>query len=362
MLAEEQLPFDPDTCPFPRHKHKGWKPKNQREQTWVCDICKFVLRIPPGPRARKRLVSNKDNHLALHTKEERQRVPRLNQAQDFLKPSASLPAAIQDWKCWLCGLALPHFSIKHAKEESIKLHFKECHPETDPEAAYHRQQREDPELRARMSKRGKHVGNLKREQAVAKLNELQGKGGHQLRYVDFLLDPFHDRRGASSSLLLTCFHCRGLGTPSDFREPCRGSEGRGRWKGKLLKLVGLKRGNLDIAVDAFGLQSPELPELFNAAPVSWRFFRKRPPSLADRIPSNYEKELREAKFARLLAQNIEPNPGPRARRRSQGSLRQTLSLLSLNAGGTVGSWRLLIACWCKTTKHEKWFVLRQKPL
>ena len=340
MLAEEQLPFDPDTCPFPRHKHKGWKPKNQREQTWVCDICKFVLKIPPGPRARKRLVSNKDNHLALHTKEERQRVPRLNQAQGFLKPSASLPAAIQDWKCWLCGLALPHFSIKHAKEESIKLHFKECHPETDPEAAYHRRQREDPELRARMSKRGKHVGNLKREQAVAKLNELQGKGAHQLRYVDFLLDPFHDRRGASSSLLLTCFHCRGLGTPSDFREPCRGSEGRGRWKGKLLKLVGLKRGNLDIAVDAFGLQSPELPELFNAAPVSWRFFRKRPPSLADRIPSNYEKELREAKFARLLAQNIEPNPGPRSRRRSQGSLRQTLSLLSLNAGGTVGSWRL----------------------
>ena len=45
-------------------------------------------------------------------------------------------------------------------------------------------------------------------------------------------------------------------------------------------------------------------------------------------------------FVKLSLPDIEPNPGPRSRRCSQGISGQAWSLLSFNAGGTVGSWKL----------------------
>ena len=82
----------------------------------------------------------------------------------------------------------------------------------------------------------------------------------------------------------------------------------------LESLVAEMRGNLEAYEDFVPLQGPERSRLVSLAPVRFRFCRKRPPTSADRDPStlmtNRAKELAEAKFLRLVAQNIEPHPGP----------------------------------------------------
>ena len=80
-----------DICPYARRAHKGWKPGLQAEQSWVCPVCQYVVRLPAGLRAGAKLSSRKENHLFTHTKKERDTVPRLNQAQGRLDASSSLP-------------------------------------------------------------------------------------------------------------------------------------------------------------------------------------------------------------------------------------------------------------------------------
>ena len=207
---------------------------------------------------------------------------------------------------------LPPFVHKFTHENSVKAHFSKCHPGVSPKEAYVMKQRGDEDLRARMSQRGHAVGAHKRREREAALDKIQAKGGHCLRYITFRKNPKKNKRGATASMMLICKHCRGMGTPSTFQKQCIGEKRWNKWKPLLESVVAEMRGNLQAYEDFVPLQEPERSSLVALAPVRFRFCRKRPPTLSDRDPrtlmTNRAKELAEAKFLRLVAENIEPQP------------------------------------------------------
>ena len=255
--------FAPDACPYPRHKCSAdWKkPKVFREQSWTCPICQFHLRVPAGPKARKRLISNKDNHLFKHTKAERASVPRLNQGAPVAVASSVIPPENREWTCFLCGKGCSWFVNRHARDLAINKHFQEYHPDCTPTEAYRSKQRTDPAVRARMSDRGKHVGLIKRKKAEDRLADIKDMNGHDLTFLVLKRDPKNHHRGQVEHSSHLCKSCWKLGMPADFRKACHGFEQRaGSWS-KLCLLVRESQHNLNLFRQLLDLSHEELASL-----------------------------------------------------------------------------------------------------
>lgn len=274
-VLHQESHIRPDVAPYPRqlpHNKQKWdETKNlpQNEQSWRCPLCKTHIHVPAGPGARIKMRSMRSNHIySRHTKEERKKIPRLGNTTEVITPSAHLPPDTRNWSCPLCDKGLPLLS-KCWHEAAVREHFKKEHPETTPTLAYHKKQREAPDLRKRMSARGHHVGAVKRRKAVENLDALRTDSGHDLSYLTFTAQQGCALpRGQSSASWLVCARCRRKGTPVIFEKyPCS-DHTRPLRPSVLASLGSLCKNspeNLDAAVSAFRCTTKEKQQVKDAA-------------------------------------------------------------------------------------------------
>ena len=293
--------FDPDTCPYPRKKD-AWNPKNQREQSWTCPLCGFMVRAPAGPRARLMLRWRKDNHLTQQHKDAygKGKIPRLNQKEPAPVASSALPVHLQDWVCHLCGEALPRMSHRFTHDRAIQEHFRAKHPGVTPTEAYRAKQREDKEVRARMSVRGHKVGALKRAEAQAKLEVIRNLNGHLLDHHVFRFCPAKHKRGQSVESNFVCRRCWRSGGSNRFAQVsavCRGPSDRMSWWRHLCRFAAQSSDNVVHLRNMCGLSDEVTAILLAGAPLVRRINGKRPLRALDSLP----RELEQSPVRRCLA-------------------------------------------------------------
>ena len=214
--------FRPDTAPYPRHlKRLDAKTlaKPQGPQVWVCPLpdCRHEIRIPAGLQARAKLQAAKSSHLKnRHTDSERAECPRLGAQTQITVPTSELPESGRAWSCPECGKGLPLLP-KVWHEASVRKHFAEAHPDTNPTQAYRKKQRTDKGLRARMKLRGRHIGQLKQQKVADNLKVWAPQTGHDVRQILLKHNPKEERRKLDLTSVLVCAKCRRKGTPCRFK-------------------------------------------------------------------------------------------------------------------------------------------------
>ena len=214
--------FRPDTAPYPRHlKRLDAKTlaKPQGPQVWVCPLpdCRHEIRIPAGLQARAKLQTAKSSHLkSRHTDSEKAECPRFGAQTQIAVPTSELPESGRAWSCPECGKGLPLLP-KVWHEASVRKHFAEAHPDTNPTQAYRKKQRTDKGLRARMKLRGRHIGQLKQQKVADNLKVWAPQTGHDVRQILLKHNPKEERRKLDLTSVLVCAKCRRKGTPCRFK-------------------------------------------------------------------------------------------------------------------------------------------------
>ena len=198
-----------------------------------------------------------------------------------------LPDACKSWECSVCHEFLPILPNRHSRDLSIVAHFKKRHPGVTLSEAYHQKQRDDPNLRSRMLKRGKHAGSVKRKASVDNLSLWADETGHQIGPLVLFCDPAKFR-GQDVRQQLACSHCRRVGSPYVFMHHECSDEVTPlpvvslAWMRELVKF---DRRNLEILSTALHLSDEEKASLVVSAfrmhfkQPSW-FVRCRQPAVA----------------------------------------------------------------------------------
>ena len=168
--VEDHVEYLPDVALYPRYgaRKKEFTPEElgvgQAEQCARCPICKLDDVVPAGVDARAKFRRKWNDHMhSRHSAEERKLVPRLGSVGVVVETCVELPDACKSWECSVCHEFLPLLPNRNSRDLSIAAHFKKRHPGITPSEAYHQKQREDPQLRSRMLKRGQHAGSVKRK-------------------------------------------------------------------------------------------------------------------------------------------------------------------------------------------------------
>ena len=104
----QDVQYLPDIAPYPRYGPcKPTVPESQTllgqaEQSWTCKLCKVLIKVPAGPKAREKLRVKIDSHKQSRHPGARSQFDRLGATTQIVTPSESLPATQAAWTCHLC--------------------------------------------------------------------------------------------------------------------------------------------------------------------------------------------------------------------------------------------------------------------
>ena len=348
--------FRPDRAPYPRlprehpqnkHTHDN---RPQQEQAWTCPLCQTTITVPAGPRARYLIRKRKSNHQQSRhygMLKGPNNIGRISDNTTIVVPS-NIPIEQRKWTCYICKLGLPEIPSKHGFLTSITQHFKKAHPDVSATQAYRQKQREDPEIRARMSKRGQHVGQCKQQKAIAKLPELQKQTKHELLYLQLKRDPSKTKRNTATQIQLCCRKCWKRSSPTDLlQQDCNwsscGSTALKKWARSLCKEHPENKDTIQKAFRGFNLDD-EADTHKNKGPKN-----KQTKKTTKQVKSKNKKQHKQQQAlwrhgghrAERIGEASHPGPSTQPSIPCHFKERRTFRFATLNTGGAPGVWRAI---------------------